>query len=264
MLEYQQSYIFSSDPNNGAINVAPDGSSFTVQLNNPIHIPHEAKNCTLEVTQANIWNTSPNISARLGNNVFYYIVGGTTYSFVIADGLYSLNALNNLLQLELEQNTATAAGITMSGDESTQTIVFTFTDTGIGVDFTQTNTPRELLGFDSRIATATPGPTTTLTDQGDFVAAFNSINSFLLHSDLVSNGIPVNAIGAAIISQVPIDVKPGSQIVYQPRNPPRVDANQLIGKSVNQIRNWITSQKNILIDTASETFDFLVVIRYWV
>lgn len=105
-IEYNQSYIFSFAPENGAQNRSPTGDSFSIQLTQPIQVPKEAVNATLEVTQADIWNTVPNISAHIGNNkfrvYFYDVYAPQTWTITIpcADGLYSVGALNALLSRE--------------------------------------------------------------------------------------------------------------------------------------------------------------------
>ncbi len=63
-------YIFSSSPSQGAVNIRDNGSRFTVQMNYPLFIPNGSKNATCEVVQANIWNTSPNISPSFNNDMF--------------------------------------------------------------------------------------------------------------------------------------------------------------------------------------------------
>ena len=72
IVKKQRSMFFSSDPRNGAKNVSNDGSSFTVALNSPLSIPKGAVMCELGVSQASIWNTSPNISPSFENNLFGY------------------------------------------------------------------------------------------------------------------------------------------------------------------------------------------------
>jgi len=71
----QINYIFSSDPANGAFPVTPQGSSFSVQLYEPILIPMSSTYCVVGVQGANIWNTVPNISPELNNNILFFTDG---------------------------------------------------------------------------------------------------------------------------------------------------------------------------------------------
>lgn len=264
MIERQLSFIVSSDVANGARNVRDLGSAFDVQLDDAIAIPPGAVNCTLEVNQTSIWNTVPNISVEQKNDTFYFsaVEPAVWETITIDKGLYSVSALNAAISRGLVNLGYDADKITMTGDEATQKIVFTFKDVNTSIDFTQADTFREIVGFDSRIV----GPSTIAgeTELGDNVAAFNQVNSFLLHSTIINQGIPVNAIGASIIARVPIDVSPGSQINYSPNNPVPTAANTLIGSSLNRFSVWLTDQANRPVDTNGEVFDALIIIRYHV
>lgn len=258
-----QSYIFSSDPANGALNVTENGSSFVVQLDSPISVPPEAVNCTLECQQASIWFTSPNISATEGNNIFRFIQSGVPKKFVIPDGLYTINELNQLISREMVRLGFKSDQIVLSGDNSTQRSVLTFNYAGTQADFRGLNTPRTVLGFDARLsppATSTVG----ISDPGDDVASFNKLNSWLVHTTLTSRGIPVNDTGANIVARVPIDVKPGKQVNYAPVNPTHCDARELVGRDMSTFLVWLTDQNDRPIDTFGEYWQVLLVIRYMI
>ena len=96
----------------------------------------------------------------------------------------------------------------------------------------------------------------------DNAAAFNTINSFLIHSDLVSRGIRLNNNYNQTLGQVLIDVSPGSQIVSKPFNPPRVSADELAGTIKSTIRFWLTDQSNAAVDTNSEYWTARIVISF--
>lgn len=264
LVEHTTSYIFSSDIANGAQNKTVDGHSFEVELNEPISIPREAVNCTLEVSQARIWYTTPNISANLNNNKLYFQVAavydpGTLIELTFPAGLYSVSGLNNQLGLLLNAEGYDSDLITIAANNATQQTVITAKDVNVIIDFSQVDTIRDILGFDSQQL----GPSTAgETFPSDRIANFNSLDSYLIHSDIVSNGIPVNNTGANIIASVPITNSPGSQIIYQPFNPDRSLLNELIGFPRNSFRVWITNQNNEPLDTNNENYSIVVVIRY--
>ena len=79
LLEYSQTLILSSDSVTGATNVSRDGDRFDVYLNDPITIPKNAVNCTVECVKAQVWYVSPNISAEIGNNIIDFIHDGNSY-----------------------------------------------------------------------------------------------------------------------------------------------------------------------------------------
>ena len=133
MIQYNQSYIFSSAPENGAKNRSATGDSFQVQLSQPITLPREAQNATLEVVQADIWNTVPNISLLKGNNKFRFSVGEivSLETITMQDGLYSVGALNSFLSRELVGLGYPADLINLVGDGATQKIIITFSQEDI-------------------------------------------------------------------------------------------------------------------------------------
>jgi hypothetical protein len=268
LIEKQLSYVFSSDPLNGANNVSADGDRFSVQLFQPIKIPADAVNCSLKLTRATIWNTVPNISLEIGNNKLYfytdYVTSGVSvlYTITIPDGLYSLAGLNSFLARSFNGLGLPTNLIYITGNDSTQRVVLTFNEANTWVDFTQTNTPRDVLGFNSRLVPLSP-QVTGYSESADSVAKFNRTNSFLISGDLVSNGIPVNNVNKGILGEVLIKSTPGSQINYTPFLPPIIDATELIGKTKNFFTFGLTDQQGRKVDTLDEIWSFVIVISYW-
>ena len=117
------------------------------------------------------------------------------------------------------------------------------------------------MGFEARLAPLTPQPGPWL-ERADFQASFNRTNSFLIRSDLVGNGIPVNSKAAGILAQVMIDEPPGSQVNYVPFFPPRSDADELIAHNKNFFSFFLVDQLGREVDTFGENWSFTLVIRY--
>ena len=65
-------FFLTSNPAVGAENVSTDGSRFEVNLTNDLSIPAGASDIEMCVSQAAIWNVSPNVAAGFGNNCFRY------------------------------------------------------------------------------------------------------------------------------------------------------------------------------------------------
>ena len=255
------SIFFSSDPTVGASNISADGSSFTVYLNTPLGIPKSAVDATLEVISASIWNTSYNISADFLNNNFTFTTGGVPRSITIPDGLYSLGGLNSFLSTQFTNLGLSANVITISGNDATQKTILTFLNAGDSVNFTIANSVRLILGFNSRVVISI---SIGYNEFSDTVAVFNRVNSYLLKSNIVSQGIPINNIGASIISAIPISVGPGSQINYSPTNVIPVDASELIGQAKNVITFQLLDQSLRPTPTANEYYQFVIVFRWFI
>jgi hypothetical protein len=274
LIEKQLSYIFSSNPANGARNVSADGSQFSVQLDAPIAIPAEAISATLECQSAQIWWVVPQISEQLGNNTFYlhaeYVPPGRVlpadypdYTITIPDGLYSLEGLGVVVSREVVNLGLPANLVTLTGDDSTQRVIVTFnSDDPTWIDFTQPNTFREILGFDERLVPLLP-QLSGYSELSDDPARFNQISSFLIGTDLISNGIPVNNISSGVVANVLIDVKPGSLINYTPVISVKTDASELIGKSKNFFSFRLTDQDRRTVDTNDEYYSLTVIIKYY-
>jgi len=97
------------------------------------------------------------------------------------------------------------------------------------IDFTQANTIRTILGFNSQLVPAAPSTVVGENYESSVEAVFNRINFFYIRSSLVNNGLPINGVSGNIISQIPITAPPGSQINYSPQNVIAIEARNLIG-----------------------------------
>ena len=268
MVPHEISILASSDPASGARNVSADGSQFEIQFEDALKIPKEAVNITIDVEEATVWWVVPNIIT--GDNDRMYITTPrasddalTAYVVVIPQGLYDLSGLNQAISRELQNQGAKidpSPGLVLSPDDATQKVELTLNYVGSQIDFTPLDTPREILGFNSQVI----GPTVIapFTQIADNTASFNQVNYFLIHSDLTNLGIRFNNQYNQTISQVLIDVPPGSQIVSRPFNPARVNASELGGANRTNIRFWLTDDKNRAVNTNNEFFTLRVAIKY--
>jgi hypothetical protein len=226
-------------------------------------VPEHAKYCTIEVIGANIWWTVPNVSADKNNNIFEYFDGTATRTITIPDGLYDLPSLEQAIYIQID-NIAGALPSDQTfnfvGDSATQKVVITFLSAGLVIDWTA-STVRDILGYTTG---STPSVGQDESIIGENVAAFNTISSFLIKSNIIHDGIPVNANSSSVISSVFIDVPPGSLINYQPQNPAPVNANELIGASISNLKFNLTDQANNAVDTNGEYWSLNMVIKYYV
>jgi len=259
-------YLFSSDTITGAQNVNDDGNQFSVQLDRPIHIPHGVEYATLEITSARIWNTVPNISAEIGNNKLYINtthLGLGALVITIPDGLYSLEDLSATVARAFLNASWPEDMLVWSSDESTQKTIIKFTYIGTQLDMTQSDTFREVIGFDSRLVPLLVTTVVDYNETADNTASFNRTNAFQIRGDIISAGIPSNSQDSNILAEIPITAAPGSLIVYEPIRATQIDASDLIGYSKGNFNFRLTDQRGRQIDTRGEIWSFLVVITYW-
>jgi len=262
LLEKTFSYIFNSDPASGAQQISADGSVFSVTLNNPISIPKSAIDAQGGVLQANIWNTSPNIAAAFNNNKFRFTTTQApagTYTLTIPDGLYSIDGLNTYLSTQFTNLGFAASLMAIGGDFATQSSILIISFAGDSVNFTFPNSVNSVLGFNAAIYTA---PSNDYSFYSQNPAVFNRNNSYIIASNIVSQGIPVNNQSQGIITTVPINVAPGSQIVYQPQNVIWFDIVELIGSSKLNIQFRLLNQNLVPTPTGGENWSFTLMIKY--
>ncbi len=259
MIRKEKSFIVSSNPDNGSKNLTNDGSRFEVQLEDPLHVPKGAVNVQISVEEAIIWWTSPNVIKNV-NSEFYLDDNGTPRNISLPTGLYDLNGLNAAINREIINAGGVDGLVSISADTSTQKVVLTVSSAQQTIDFTQSDTFRDILGFNSQIlANAAVSPKAWLADN---VAGFNVVNYFLIHSDITSTGLRYNNKYSQILKQVNIDVAPGSQIISAENNPPRTDGDHLRGASRSTIRMWLTDDVDRLVNTGGEYWSCRIVISY--
>jgi hypothetical protein len=262
IVKKQICYTFSSNTATGAQNIQNNGASFSVALNSPIYVPNGTVDCTVEVLQAAVWNTSPNIAADFGNNKLTFSYAESVYNFTIPDGLYGVKDLNTNISRLLANAGLPSNLFLLSGDDSTQKTIITYTVSGVIIDFNVANSIRTVLGFNARLSPGENSSTAGQNDTSDNTAVFNRINSFFIRSSMVNNGLPLNNVGSGIIAAIPITAKPGSQINYAPTIPIPVDASNLIGTTLQFISFDLLDQDLRFVNTVGEYYSVTLAIRY--
>lgn len=265
--------LITSDTNQGARNKNSLGSEFTVFWGDGgIGIPNDAENINVSVVESNVWWTIPNIITGVNDKIYVYGDNDQAeptsqlFTITLPQGLYDLNGLNVAIQSGLEavgaktmSNNNLLPLISLSPDSNTQKVRLRLNYANVYVDFTQPNTFREIIGFNSQIYG--PNPTAPVNILAPNVAAFNQINYLLIHSDIVDKGIRFNNTYNQTIAQVLINVAPGSQIVSTPFHPAKCNGEKLKG-STNSARFWLTDDSQRLVNTNGEDWNFRLVITY--
>lgn len=272
LLTSELSIIADSNPSNGALipSGSTDGSTFSMLLAESLNIPKTAKNLTVEVQTAEIYWTVPNVITNV-NDQFRVISDGSgsnpatiaTYTVTNPQGLFSRPGINSSI-LELLVNAGAESDIITIGESaSTNKVLISTPYTGISIEFRDVQLPRNmrvLLGYnDQLLGPSTTSPTSWLADN---IAQFNTVNSFLINSDIVETGIPLNSKQQKIIANIPIDVLPGYQIIFNPYRPAKIPANNLKGSRRKRIKFWLTDDQGRLVNTGGEYWRLRLVIRY--
>ena len=231
------SVILDSNPATGAIERTADGSGFTVQLNEPLMIPSNAINPTIDVEESAIWYSTPNVySGGVKKNNGFRIrnlnVGPTNYDLIIPAGLYSVLTIQDAMNFAVQQELGISEDVIELRSNDSLGRVELILDSGWEIEFVEPGGSLSgILGFQFNL-TYTSG----IVNIGQTTPKINSVNFYLIQCDLVADGIRFNNTYRQIIETVLIDVPPRDLIITRPFNPPTIDASMLAGNPRTKIR----------------------------
>ena len=244
--------------------LSSDGSSFQLELQKPLMLPSNAQNVHVSVLDAQIWYTVPNIILNK-NDHFYITAPGTdnmvrSYTLVVKQGLYSQQDLSLALTRDMINQGIMPGVLELSADPATNRSVLIFNHMSVSVDFTHSMSMYQLLGYNPQIY----GPFLSVPHAllGDYTAEYNTVNTLLLHSDLVANGIMTNNTYTQCVAVVPINAVPNSQILYSPFHPARISTPELAGARKDVIKFWLTNENLELVNTGSEAYSLRILLHY--
>ena len=259
------SILATSDPANGARFTSPLTNEFTVDCSvYPIYVPGNAKSCRLKVTQASIPYVSPNIVANVNDTfTFYYPTLLDQNDIIIPQGLYGLSDLAATIQLGLSNLALPTNLFTFYGDQSTQHLYIT-TNQSLQMDFSVPRNFAAILGFNQQKYPLASLSTIAQIFYSPNAAGFDTLTSYLLSSDIISTGIPINgSYSATIIASIPIsNVSVGGRLVYDPQNAQPVMCNELIGNKKTTMRFSLLDNRGKNIDMLNQYWSAIVTIEY--
>ena len=113
LVQREISFIVDSNEASGALEKTADGSAFTVQLDQPIFIPSNAINPTLDIEESAVWFTTPNIydtsDGTKQNNRFTFIYSRQalriSLDLTIPRGVYSLSDIEVAMNKAIREAT---------------------------------------------------------------------------------------------------------------------------------------------------------------
>jgi hypothetical protein len=234
VIEHSFSQVITSDPDalGTEATVSADGSRVDIGLDEPLRFSASSVVTSVEISIANIWNSSPNISVAKNNNTLTYLIGGVTQPVItIPDGLYSITTLNAEIVRNIVNDGKPSNTLALAGNNSTGKSIFTFA-TGVQVNMTA-STVRPVLGFDPGTYPAVPPTIDGTSVEGQNFAAFADTLNWVIKSNVVPNSIAINNRGLNVIGVIPIQSSVGSITNYTPFNPLKVGNNELRGKTIS-------------------------------
>ena len=241
-------------------NRSVDGDQFTYFLNPALKLPHDAAP-TLRVLEADLWYTSPNVSAAKFNNKlrFAQITSGTiegqtasldVHTITFEDGLYSLQDIRDELAAYCVSANIHDSALDVVGHAPTQKAEFRWNVQGTGYGvllyLSDAHSIGKLLGFDAvdvfYDTFRDNAPLETAHFRGNTSANFDALGHYLMHVSCLS-GTNYDSGGSAssqVACAITPDVSPGSLIRYRPLHTIPTQCDALRGARTSSITFTIT------------------------
>lgn len=196
----------SSNSSNSSIN-GFRGGSFTTRLSQQMDFT--GGDYLVAFYNGSLYNSIPNFSAALGNNILAYSIdAGINYTNItIPDGIWSVEDLNTFIQAELTAN-GDAGVFTLTPDYNILRVVLTLLNANIRVNLSL-STIWKTLGFNSGIyAVTTIGQNT--------VDISNGTISYAVRISAITDQAFVDGVNDSTIHSFQFNVPPGSLQILTP------------------------------------------------
>ena len=218
-------------------------TDWTTQISPPIILDNK-DNYEIGLVNLETYYSFPNISASLQNNSFVYNNGTTTKTITIPDGSYDITDINNTIQQGMQKNgdsTDKNYFISLLVNNATLKSIVNITKKGYTVDFTGSNSLRNLLGFNSVVLQEGYNISTNI------VNILNT-NTIQINCNIISGSYNNGSQSTVLYSYFP-SVAPGYKIIQTPVN---IVYLPLVGDHIFSIRIWITDQNGNIMDFRGE------------
>lgn len=239
-------------------------------LTPPVRIP-AAQYVSAKLVSASVWNSVPNIFTGVNDTWDLAITDSTlfptepnftrSFVFTIPQGQYNVTELINTSNRVFLAGGLRADTLNITPDLSTSYTLFSTGYLGGVVIKANTRSLARLFGLDVKSDFAVP--TEPLFSTSPNRAAFNTINSFVLHSTLASPGMPINARTSNILGVVPITAKPNRLVNYTPAYPIEINSENLQGSEITQVISYWTTEDGSTRAPMFENFTYTVEISYY-
>jgi hypothetical protein len=256
----EQSFKFSSNAD-GSYDQTLGGSRFMIDFDSGFGIQRiDAKSVTIEVNSSSIPYVSPNISVDKNNNHFYLTWNANNYNITIPNGIYGVDDYNNTLVSLFPAQVPPIPSdlLTISGNNPTQKTIITVTD-NVTIDFTQANTARLQLGFNSVLVVIAANAFV----QSDNAAHFEAITGYQIRTSLIRYGIINGNVYKGIIADIPLGAPPGAYNQFFNSRPQRSRCDELVMAKISQASFQVTDQNGRDIDLLNNPWTSSATIRYY-
>jgi hypothetical protein len=243
------SLVFDSG-SSGVQILGPDQNNraeFSVRFDEPLTLPPHGIDCTLQTDEVIVTNNNPNITEP---SDFTY--GVNTYTIPV--GLWSVSELEDEMNFLIG---ATDKDIALTGVQAVGKVRIY---SKLALDFPGglSNQLVTLLGLTIGQLPIPAGDTI----QGNNIAQFDVQDSYVVATDLVSNGIRFNNDFAQVISVVHITTGAGGLIVFTPVQPAIIPTPELLGTIKSRIEMRLLKNDLTPVDTRQTDWSARVRIKW--
>lgn len=266
------SWFLSSNPQIGSVETTPNGSLFTVSLQEPFVIPSNASNITCELQQAIVWNSTINVVQGV-NDRFYYRVAAQPQTFVVVpEGNYDVHLLSETLS-QLVENAPVPVfpgtlQLSLRGAFTDLTLNYLSSPRYIGQ--VQCGLAQDIcrsLGFLPQILNFTApliiGASQSFTSDNAGTLK-DGTKSWLLSSSLVAKGIRLNDKYDSVLAKINFNgTPPGSQLVYTPPRPNVIPSDYGPGRKIETVTSYLTdAETGLPVSTNGEFWSYVVIMKF--
>ena len=199
------------------------GNQITINLNPSIHLDNK-KNYVLRVISAQILYCFSNVFTGI-NDKLYYTLNSQNYTITFPQGIYSLNAINDEISRQTNDNNNNPYLFGVQGDIATSAVYIVFNDATLTINCNHNDSILQNLGFPK--STGVIGPFVDVGTQYSTgnPAALNNTSSLLMTCDACS-GAYQNGGTSSVVANIAINATPFAIITYEPINPPRINVSK--------------------------------------
>jgi hypothetical protein len=247
-----------------------DAAYHTIYLNPAVKIP-SAQYVSAKLVSASVWNSVPNIFTGKNDTlsvdikdpeVFPTEPNNTRqYQFVLAQGQYSFDDLVKALTRSFVSEGLRADTVTFTADLSSGYCYFSTSYSGGVILNSNSRSIGKVFGLETSTNFTIPVAPTLA--RAPSPAAFNNINTFVLHSSIAAPGMPINGRTNNILGVVPITVKPNRLVNYTPAYPIEVNAENLQSSQISQVVSYWTTEDGTTPAPMYEDFTYTVELSYF-
>lgn len=227
----------------------------TNEYKNEIFVPFKnnkrmnGKNIRVKFISLKLNYSTPNIITGVNNNL-YFNISGTDYQIIIKQALYTFTSLKDYFKTALINLGLPVDAFTLITNKGALETGFTVGSSDVTFDFTQSDTCRDILGWDSQSLSISAG----YSQYSDNISDYDNVGEYVLRSNDFSGHITYNGEDNNVVDVIPIpdQQKAGEPLTSEKRYPVILNAD-----------NWSTYKSGISFKITNQDGDDIYMLTNW-